>query len=250
MKQILLLTFLFLTNLGLLNAQDYDFTPNDQTLDTIVDMTGQWFEYEAGKIHSDINNSTNADSDLWWNIVQVSGPSEWKAQLCVNSESGSCFSWGVSSNTDTSLSTIYPLIIPAGGSSIFDIGVRPSGVSGCGTYEVRVTPMNDTTNVLATGIYNFKFNVDANCSPLVATENFDKSTAKIFPNPTADFFSITDNQYVKSIEIFNIVGKQMTVSPFQNGNSINVSAYPNGLYLVRMLDDDGDVLKTTRLTKR
>ncbi|MFK7776270.1 MAG: T9SS type A sorting domain-containing protein [Saprospiraceae bacterium] len=250
MKQILLLSFLFLINLNLSKAQDFDFTPNNQTLDTVVDMTGQWFEFEAGKIHSDIHNNTNTVSDLWWNIVQIDGPVEWKAQLCVNDESGSCFSWGVASNTDPSLPTIYPLIIPAGGESIFDIGVRPSGISGCGTYEVRITPMGDTTNVIATGIYNFRFNVDADCNSLVATENFDKSTAKIFPNPTSDYFTITDNPYVKSLEIFNIVGKQMSVASFQNGNTINVSNFPNGIYLVRMLDDDGDVLKTTRLIKR
>ena len=73
---------------------------------------------------------------------------------------------------------------------------------------------------------------------------------KIFPNPTTDYFTITDNPYVNSVEIFNIVGKQMAVTPFQNGDAINVAGFPNGLYLVRMLDDEGAVLKTTRLTKR
>lgn len=250
MKQIILLCFLFFTNLSLLKAQDYDFTPNNQTLDTVIDMTGQWSVFEAAGINSDINNNTNTDSDLRWNLVQINGPEEWKVQVNVNDESGSCFSWGVTSNTSSFLQTVYPLIIPAGGQSIFDFKVRPNGISGCGTYEARITPMNDTTNVIATGIYNLRINVDAGCNELVATENFDKSTVKIFPNPTTDYFSIIENPYVESIEVFNVVGKQMAVTPFQNGDAINVSNFPNGLYLVRILGGDGEVLKTTRLMKR
>ena len=247
MKQLILLSFLFFTNLSFLKAQDYSFASNDETLDVTIILSDL---YNSAKIENSLNNNTNADSDLWWNIVQINGPEEWQAQLNVNDASGSCFSWGVVSNTDPYLQNIYPLIIPPGESSSIDLAVRPKGISGCGTYEVRITPMSDTTNVITTGIYNYRFNVDGDCNSLVATENFDKSAAKIYPNPTVDYFTITDNPYVESIEIFNIVGKQMAVAPFQNGNTINVSNFPNGLYLVRMLDDDGDVLKTTRLTKK
>ena len=42
----------------------------------------------------------------------------------------------------------------------------------------------------------------------------------------------------------------MAITPYQNGDVVSVANFPNGLYLVRMLDDDGDVLKTTRLAKR
>lgn len=248
MKQILLLSFFLLANLGFVKAQDYEITPNDITLDTLVDLSDL---YTSGKMHSELANNTPGEVELWWKITQVNGPSEWQPQLCVNNESGGCFSWDVLSNTADVLPNPIPLTIQANDHSIFDMGVRPKSVAGCGTYEIKVTPMSDTTNVLVTGVYTFKFNVDANCEALVsATNNFDKSSVKIFPNPTTDYFTITDNPYVESIQVFNIVGKQMAMIPFQNGNAVNVSSFPNGLYLVRMLDNDGDVLTTTRLTKR
>lgn len=247
MKQILLLSFFLLTNLGLVKAQ-YEITPNNITLDTLVDLTDA---FVSGKMHSDINNNTASDVELWWKITQVSGPSEWQAQLCVNNESGGCFSWDILSNTAESLPVPKPLMIDANDHSIFDIGVRPRSVAGCGTYEIKVTPFADTTDVLVTGVYTFQYNVDANCDALVSSNNnFDKSSVKIFPNPTADYFTITENSYVASIQIFNIVGKRMAVANFQNGDAINIASFPNGLYLVRMLDDDGAVLTTTRLTKR
>lgn len=120
----------------------------------------------------------------------------------------------------------------------------------CGTFEFTLSPFSDTSNILLTEIYRFKFNVDADCNPLVSNENFDKSSVKIFPNPTTDYFTITENPYVKSIQIFNVLGKQMATIPYQNGDGINISNFPNGLYLVRLQDDDGNVLKITRLTKR
>lgn len=248
MKQVLLLSFFLLANLGFVKAQDYDITPNNITLDTLVDLSDL---FTSGKMHSDIYNNTAQAAELRWEIVQTSGPSEWQPQLCVNNESGGCFSWDILSNTDSALPTPKPLMIAANDHSIFDIGVRPKGIAGCGTYEIRVAPFNDQTNVVVVGIYTFKYNVDANCDALVSsTDIFDKSSVKIFPNPTTDYFTITDNPYVGSIQIFNIVGKQMAMTPYQNGDVVNVAGFPNGLYLVRMLDEEGGVLKTTRLTKR
>lgn len=248
MKQIILLSFIFLANLGLVNAQDYDISPNDITLDTLVDLSDL---FTSGKMHSEINNNTSGEAALRWEIVQTSGPSEWQPQLCVNNESGGCFSWNILSNTSAALPNPIPLAIQANDHSIFDIGVRPRGVAGCGTYEIRVAPFDDQTNVVVTGTYTFKYNVNENCESLVSTnDSFDKSLVKIFPNPTTDYFTISDNPYVETIQIFNIVGKEMAITNFQNGDVINVAGFPNGLYLVRMLDDKGGVLKTARLTKR
>ncbi|MFK7776269.1 MAG: T9SS type A sorting domain-containing protein [Saprospiraceae bacterium] len=248
MKQIILLSFFLLSNLGLVKAQ-YEITPNDITLDTLVDLTD---EYVSGKMHSDINNNTSSEVELRWEIVSIDAPVEWQPQLCVNNESGGCFSWDVLSNTAAALPNAIPLTIQANDHSIFDMGVRPRSVAGCGTYEIRVAPMDDQSNIVVIGTYTFKYNVDENCVPLesTSTNNFDKSLVKIFPNPTNDYFTITENAYVESIQIFNIVGKQMAATNFQSGDAINISSFPNGLYLVRMLDNDGDVLKTTRLTKR
>jgi hypothetical protein len=248
MKQILLITFFLLANFGFVKAQDFDISPNNITLDTLVDLTD---EYVSGKMHSDLNNNTGSNAELRWEISQVSGPTDWQVQLCVNNESGGCFSWDVLSNTAETLPVPKPLLIDANDHSLFDIGVRPKSTAGCGTYEIKVTTMTDTSTVLTTGVYTFKFNVDENCEQIVSsTNNFDKSLVKIFPNPTTDYFTITDNSYVESIQIFNIVGNQMAAANFQNGDAINISSFPNGLYLVRMLDEYGDVLKTARLTKR
>lgn len=243
MKQILLSLFI-LISFGL-NAQ-IQYSPADITLDTIMDLSDEWI---SAKIHASLENNTNDPVSLRFEITSDDAPSQWEVQLCVNDDTGGCFSWGITSNVDAAIGIDVPLNIIANGSSIMDLGLRPNGVLGCGSFDVAITTVDDPTTVLAIGTYNFKINTDPNCET-VSTSDFDKAAIKIFPNPTNDYFTITDNNYVRDIEIFNIVGKRMKVNSFQNGQAINVTSYPNGLYLVRMLGKNGEILKTTRLTKR
>lgn len=249
MKQILPILFLFIFSASV-QAQDFQVSPDANTLDTfMVDLPVD--AYVSGKIKTKIYNNTTSESSLRWEIVNIDAPTEWEPQLCVNNESGGCFAWNVYSNIDPNLGIDVPLVIAANDNSIFDFGVRPASVAGVGTFEIRVTSTDDPNTEVAKGIYTFRFNVDADGNVITtSTDNFDKASIKLFPNPTVDYFTITDNPFVKEIQIFNIIGKQMSAAAFQNGNAINVSSFPNGLYLVRMLDRDGDILKTTRLTKR
>ena len=242
MKQIILFCLIFSFGLATQAQLNVNVAPNELTQDTLLNLSDQFI---STKIHTEIHNDGNDEVELYWNIIQISGPTDWDVQLCVNNESGGCFSWGVPSNVYAAANIDKPLIIQGNEASIFDLGVRPYGTAGVGVYEIRVSPYGDSSNVIEVG--NFEFTIGDGTT---ATENFNKSLVKIFPNPTTDYFTITDNPYVESIQIFNIVGKQMAATNFQNGDAINISNFPNGLYLVRMLDDDGDVLKTTRLTKR
>jgi hypothetical protein len=241
MKQIILFCLIF--SFGLTVQAQINVAPNDLSQDTLLNLLDQFI---STKIDTEIHNDTNEDAELYWEIVQISGPTNWEVQLCVNNESGGCFSWGVPSNVYPAGNIDKPLLIVSNEASIFDLGVRPYGTPGVGVFEIRVAPYGDSLNIIAVG--NFQFTIDGDGT--TSTENFDKSLVKIFPNPTADYFTITENTYVESIQIFNIVGKQMAATNFQNGDAINISSFPNGLYLVRMMDNNGAVLKTTRLTKR
>jgi hypothetical protein len=199
------------------------------------------------KTHASFKNNSADAVELRWEVTEMNVPEEWQAQLCDNNN---CYAFGQYSNIDASVGLDVPVVLEAGESSLLDLGVRHKGVAGCGTYQVKVTTTADTSTVLASATYELKANVDANCEALVSNKNLEISKLKVFPNPTYDYFTITDNTLVREIQIFNIVGKRMANIAFQNGNAINVMSLPNGLYLVRMLDSDQNILKTTRLTKR
>ena len=176
MKQILFFIFVLFSNLSILQAQDLIITPDDLILDTIIDLTD---EFNTVKLSSTITNNSNQNVELAWKIKQTNGPSEWLSQVSVNGDSGGSFGWGITSNFHPFLPNDIPLIIYTGDNSFFDLSVRPVQVAGCGRFELTLRPFLDTTNILLTEIYTFKFNVDADCNPLVSNENFNLSLIHI-----------------------------------------------------------------------
>ena len=73
----------------------------------------------------------------------------------------------------------------------------------------------------------------------------------IYPNPATNFISIDKDENVKSITVFNLVGKEMKL--FQNvqkNEQYDVSTLPNGMYLVQVTDYNNKVITTQRISKR
>ncbi|HFB99580.1 MAG TPA: T9SS type A sorting domain-containing protein, partial [Phaeodactylibacter sp.] len=176
-----------------------------------------------------------------WVVEKTEGPEEWEFQLCDKNQ---CFAFAVASNIDTTIGLSIPVTLEPNTISIMDLGVKPNGMAGHGIYKVNVSTGDDPGIILASATYDFQIN------NTTSTTNFNKKPIKIFPNPVTDYFSLTDNEVVQQIQIFNIVGKKMMDMPFRNGDAIDVASFPNGLYLVRMMGENGEVLKTTRMTKR
>ena len=59
----------------------------------------------------------------------------------------------------------------------------------------------------------------------------------VYPNPTSDILNIkVDNQQIKSIKIFNVLGKQVMYSSIKN-NTIDTSHLPKGIYVLQVKTD-------------
>ncbi len=91
---------------------------------------------------------------------------------------------------------------------------------------------------------------DVTISSGVAVEDIDLSEVKIFPNPTSDVFQVKSDEHVKSIGVYNVVGKLVEEMNHTNGQTHNIEHLNKGMYLVRLMSDDGQVIKTMKLSKR
>lgn len=78
---------------------------------------------------------------------------------------------------------------------------------------------------------------------------------KIYPNPSDGIFTITSNSLqpmsgLQKIEIFNVLGEQVLTEPLcsaQVDNSINLSAQPDGVYLYRIITENGSLVGEGKL---
>lgn len=78
------------------------------------------------------------------------------------------------------------------------------------------------------------------CSPLLATNDVElASKVKYYPNPVVDELKLMTDKKIKSISIHNLAGlKLSSVIKFDN-NTLNMSKYLPGVYIINILMEDG-----------
>lgn len=80
--------------------------------------------------------------------------------------------------------------------------------------------------------------------------NQENPIISIFPNPTADFITIDDNENaVSSATIFNLLGKKVITFTVNGPTTYDLMALQKGIYLVQLKDGQDNILQTVRVKK-
>ena len=107
--------------------------------------------------------------------------------------------------------------------------------------------INDPTDQYGNGIPDF----EAAYNSVLSVPHFDGfSEIEIFPNPTNDFFTISNTISLDgySVQIFNILGKKVLEQSKLTSNKMDVSALQKGIYLLKI--QKGNKQKTLKLIKQ
>lgn len=73
----------------------------------------------------------------------------------------------------------------------------------------------------------------------------------IYPNPANDYFMVDNDVAINRLQVFNVIGRQMKDYLVLNQQQqFNISDLNSGLYLVRFLDEKGNIITTKRINKR
>ena len=95
--------------------------------------------------------------------------------------------------------------------------------------------------------------VDSNASGLSGTTLFDFATLSVdkeellgfsmYPNPTSDVLNLKTpaGDKINKLEVFDLLGRQVFVK--NNSNNINVNSIPNGVYLLIIYSENGQLTK-------
>ena len=78
----------------------------------------------------------------------------------------------------------------------------------------------------------------------------DNVVISIYPNPATDYITVNNEDAVKNIVLFNMVGRKMRTFTAEKGERYEVSDLPNGVYVVQLFGKNNKVLTTQRLTKK
>lgn len=77
----------------------------------------------------------------------------------------------------------------------------------------------------------------------LAADEFQHNGLQVFPNPATDKIQITFSEPIRSVEVFNCIGKRILyLLPNNSHSELDVSSLSPGLYLFKLIDLKGNTL--------
>ncbi|MFQ5448259.1 MAG: T9SS type A sorting domain-containing protein [Saprospiraceae bacterium] len=238
MKQLILLATFLVFSLCARAQWELELEPNPFEATFQVDLTDFWSEPIA---HAHVTNKTDQLINLRWEREIISAPPEWEFRIC---DTNACYNTSTYTNVVVGGQPNVPVPLQLNEGSLLDLHVLPRMVAGCAEVNIKLSDAADPGNFLDTIVFNVC--VD----PLTAVSESEKSGLRIYPNPTANFISLTKNSAVRQLWISNILGKRVKTFYTTFNGKYDISTLPDGIYLVSMVDLQGNVMKTVRVSKR
>jgi hypothetical protein len=93
-----------------------------------------------------------------------------------------------------------------------------------------------------TGLWRLNF-------PNLSSSIFTTSDSVIYPNPTTGIINVRASENIKSISVFDILGKQISNKDIHsNDTQIDITNYNAGIYYLKIFSENG-VLETKKIIK-
>lgn len=223
MKHFILLLFLSATFTA---TAQFDYSPEEiKIIGTNQDETA-YSDY-------DVINASGAEASTLWVLDRGDVPAEWEFQIC---DKNNCYFWG-----REDCPTANPNVFSVDESWAYKLTVRPHGIAAVGTVSMNITGLN--------GAVIREIPIEITIDGVSSVDDLDTHQVNIYPNPTTDLFQISNDDQVSKVVFFNIVGKRIKTDGHFSGKSHDVSQLQKGIYLVRLLDSNENVLSVVRLNK-
>ncbi len=72
---------------------------------------------------------------------------------------------------------------------------------------------------------------------------------QVYPNPAVDYIMISENEAVKEVWIYNILGNRVRTYNAEADKRYDVRDLPRGMYVIRLVDGNSNLVTTRRINK-
>lgn len=182
--------------------------------------------------YPDVINNGPTQAEFYWKLTKPAFNAGWQSQVC--DLNGICYAWNVDKSTKVNK-------LPGYGTNQMSVQIKSNNIPDTGVVILNIYSDVNYTNLLDS------ISIFLNVAVTNSARNINSDTEiSAYPNPTSDYFQINGKSGVSKIEVFNMIGKKIkTFEKYQN--SYNVRDLRNGIYLLRVYDIKGQVLKVLRL---
>ncbi len=223
------LAFLFLVRSEAIGQPLFSFEPDHYHISGIPEI----FEDEFGEFVAIGSFESTVDDTLylkWQRIIPPECPNEWEFYIADTQ-----LSWqtSVSTNIDSTTMLNYPMpLVPSSNFNNFELYIWPYGVVGCCTVEIRFSLAEAPDSIIEVATYDLEM-FDASCFT-ATNEDMPDSKVTATPNPANQLLNLSSDKPIIAAYIMDLTGKILAKSLLLDGNSLDVSAMANGLYLLRI----------------
>ncbi len=233
MKKNLLLILLSFSIFATASAQMLNAEEETAHVNVIMDG-GNYFELIY------FTNSSSTNMEVEWERISNDLPAGWLSFVCI--DGGSCYPPSTNGSTANE-----NWVIPAGESRWLEVQMRATeaegAVPGTGTVVLEMRDKNNPNNADQATWVGTAFSTP--------TDDIEVDDVKVYPNPASDFIKISNAGGIETIEIYNLIGKKVkNFTGISDDDTYDISGLPTGMYLIRMLDEDGELLITKRISKK
>lgn len=223
----------------LLTAQDFEANPDNFSQDFSIDLADDKLRLE---LYINLSNTGTDTLRLKWFRTVISQPENWETQVCDNIR---CWLSPVYSNFDDDLGVFEPMILPPDSTYEMILYLLPNSQEGSGSYQLDFSFTENPDSIVSS--VSVSANVAANATSTYTVEELNN--VYIYPNPVSNQFRISNDSYVNQVEIINMLGRKVKVFESYSGAQYDIIDLPQGVYLVRLIDRNNELIKTMRMSK-
>jgi len=218
MKKALLLSVLFLISCTVwgqlsLSIQKIDSTTTDAGL---IDVA----------LNIVVTNIGTSKATVLWERTINSIPQGWITYVCT----------GTNCYPPSAKSDCFDLA--PGASSDILVHFQSGAINGLSDVDIKITDKNNPSNTVTA---NYKFRLTS-----VSTSESFANSIKVFPNPTTEYFSVSNRQNISKVSLTSLTGR--TIHVYNNSlDRCDVSDLPGGIYILQFFDNKNKLVKSSRL---
>jgi hypothetical protein len=185
-----------------------------------------------------VTNTSAESYGVHWKIVLGDDwVPEWKVLIC---DAQLCYPPGTLQNSETKPNEM----VGYASSSAWSVKIDANGVVGKSTIKMEFFDgAGNAQEIGSTQVGDIVFETST------AVKDVYTSNLVLYPNPTQHYFSVKNDANIASVSLLSVVGKEMWTKSHSTGASYDVSDLHKGMYLVRLVDQNGKLVKTMRLNK-
>ena len=186
---------------------------------------------ESIDVKINVTNNTDEFTEIYWMFEKGENyPEEWGTTIC---DARICYLEDIfKSNMN------LPNQLDPSQTMIFKFTIATNGVEGSSYGILHLYSDSKCENEVA-----------VSKSPISSVSDELIESIVIYPNPASEYFQINNDNFVKSVEVTNIIGRTFLSENHAVDKMYAISHLPNGVFFVILRDENNKKIKTLRLIK-